>query len=1070
MKNPLIKDTFREIKKSKGRFISVFAIITLGVAFFTGIKVASPVMELTVDKYYDRQAFMDLTVISPLGLTDEDIKELSNIKGVKNVYPTFSKEALTSIDNKQMVLKIHGLPKSGENYINKVDIVEGHYPNSPNECLVDDYLNIPIGSTIKLYGDNNENIKDTLKRNEYKVVGKVKTPYYVSRAKGSSSIGNGQLDSFMMVLNSEFKQDVYTEGYITLKESNKINTYSDKYKDFVNKVKKEVESLGEDRSKLRYNEILNTARNDLNEGKEQLKQKRLEAYNDLNDAENRLNLAKNELTEGENDLNNKQKLFNDEISSAKSKIKDAEEQLNSNENELNKKLSEFEKNKQTFKISIKDAKNEIHIQENKAKELEEYIKSIEELLSNEYLDDNKKKELEEVLSQSKEKLDRLQSGIVLANNELQAKENLLNDTEIKLNSAKETLNNSKKDLSSKKQVLNDKESQGLNQFKEARKKISNNKKSLEKAEKEYEKNKENADEELLKAENKIKEEEDKIKEVKSGKWYVLDRYTNYGFVDFKNSADSINSISKIFPVFFFSLAALICLTTMTRMVDEQRINIGTMKALGYNQLTIMSKYILYSLTASLGGSIIGNIIGLTVFPTIIYDAYATMTYKLPKVSLQFDLYLVLISTLIAILTTTLAAIYSCYKELKEVPSTLMRPKAPKEGKRIILERITFIWNKLTFSQKVTCRNIFRYKKRFFMTIIGVAGCTALLVTGFGVKDSISSIVDNQYGHIIKYNMTLTYNKEIEKSNKSKNLDNDKRIQDYLNVKNKSIKISNGSNEKDANIIIPEDKNKINKFITLQNRVNKKVYKLEDSGVLITEKLARLLKIKSGDSITLESGENKKHIVKVNGIVENYVGHYIYMSPKLYKEIFNHQAKFNQVFTDVSTKNISESELVKDIINKENISSAAFNTTSRQSFEDMISNLNSVVILIIVSAGALAFIVLYNLTNVNISERIREIATIKVLGFYDNEVASYVFRENIILTVIGTFLGLFVGVFLHKFIMTTAELDFIMFGREIKLLSFILSALLTLIFAALVNLCMYYKLKKIKMVESLKSVD
>ncbi|EPZ62634.1 ftsX-like permease family protein [[Clostridium] sordellii ATCC 9714] len=319
-------------------------------------------------------------------------------------------------------------------------------------------------------------------------------------------------------------------------------------------------------------------------------------------------------------------------------------------------------------------------------------------------------------------------------------------------------------------------------------------------------------------------------------------------------------------------------------------------------------------------------------------------------------------------------------------------------------------------------------------------------------------------------MTLTYNKEIEKSNKSKNLDNDKRIQDYLNVKNKSIKISNGLNEKDANIIIPEDKNKINKFITLQNRVNKKVYKLEDSGVLITEKLARLLKVKSGDSITLESGENKKHIVKVNGIVENYVGHYIYMSPKLYKEIFNHEAKFNQVFTNVSTKNISESELVKDIINKENISSAAFNTTSRQSFEDMISNLNSVVILIIVSAGALAFIVLYNLTNVNISERIREIATIKVLGFYDKEVASYVFRENIILTVIGTFLGLFVGVFLHKFIMTTAELDFIMFGREIKLLSFILSALLTLIFAALVNLCMYYKLKKIKMVESLKSVD
>ncbi|WP_317852108.1 FtsX-like permease family protein [Paraclostridium sp. AKS73] len=627
-------------------------------------------------------------------------------------------------------------------------------------------------------------------------------------------------------------------------------------------------------------------------------------------------------------------------------------------------------------------------------------------------------------------------------------------------------------MNSQKSNLDVKKKEAESEFKNARYKLEQGKKELEKGQATYLKNKKEVEFKLQKAQDEIDREEKKIKDIKNGKWYILDRNTNYGFVDYKNSANSIESISKIFPVFFFSLSALICLTTMTRMVDEQRINIGTMKALGYDTGSIMLKYILYSLLASVLGSVLGNLIGLTVFPSVIYNAYASMTYTLPKVTLVFSVRLIVLSTLIAILTTTLASVYSCYKELKEVPSMLMRPKAPTEGKRILLERISFIWNRLNFTQKVTFRNLFRYKKRFFMTVIGIAGCSALLLTGFGIKDSISSIVDNQYGQIIKYNLTLNYGKDVDKNSKNKEekvIDSDDRINNCLNIKNKSYKVISNSVEKDVNIVVPENINEINKFITLKNRVSNKKYTLNNKGVFITEKLAKLLKVKDGDSIVLKNEDNKEFKVKVSGIVENYVGHYLYMSPKLYKNTFNENVKFNEVL--INTKDgISQDKLGKDMMNLDNINSATFNTSAKSSFSDMITNLNSVVILIIVSAGALAFIVLYNLTNVNISERIREIATIKVLGFYDNEVSSYVFRENIILTVIGTILGLILGVFLHRFIMTTAELEFVMFGRDIKPISFILSGMLTFIFATLVNLCMYFKLKKVKMVESLKSVD
>lgn len=1073
MRNPLFKDTFREIKKSKGRFLSVFAIITLGVSFFTGIKVASPVMEVTADKYYDQNDLMDLTVVSNLGLTDKDINSISKIDGISNVYPTYSKEVLTSIGTNQLALKVHGLPeKSNSDYINKIRITEGRYPKSDGECLIEDSKDIPLGSTIKIYGDNNEDLSTTLKHNEYKVVGKVETPYYIAKAKGSSNIGSGTLNSFIMVLNNEFKLNNYTESYITVDEAKGLNSYSKEYEDKVQNIEDKLVDLGKDRASLRYKEIIKDANEKLSEGKSKLQEEKTKAYNELDKAKTKIENSRSKIKNSEQDLDKKENQVKSEISSAEKAISSAAEKLSLSEIELNKQINVFNTSKDSAQQEINKAKDKLKEQEDEVGKLKEYIASIEQVLSNEYLDEEKRKELEFILEKSKQKLEVSEIALSQAREEIAKQEQVFKDTQNKLLLAKTDIEKNKELINSQKSNLDVKKKEAESEFKNARYKLEQGKKELEKGQATYLKNKKEVEFKLQKAQDEIDREEKKIKDIKNGKWYILDRNTNYGFVDYKNSANSIESISKIFPVFFFSLAALICLTTMTRMVDEQRINIGTMKALGYDTGSIMLKYILYSLLASVLGSVLGNLIGLTVFPSVIYNAYASMTYTLPKVTLVFSVRLIVLSTLIAILTTTLASVYSCYKELKEVPSMLMRPKAPTEGKRILLERISFIWNRLNFTQKVTFRNLFRYKKRFFMTVIGIAGCSALLLTGFGIKDSISSIVDNQYGQIIKYNLTLNYGKDVDKNSKNKEekvIDSDDRINNCLNIKNKSYKVISNSVEKDVNIVVPENINEINKFITLKNRVSNKKYTLNNKGVFITEKLAKLLKVKDGDSIVLKNEDNKEFKVKVSGIVENYVGHYLYMSPKLYKNTFNENVKFNEVL--INTKDgISQDKLGKDMMNLDNINSATFNTSAKSSFSDMITNLNSVVILIIVSAGALAFIVLYNLTNVNISERIREIATIKVLGFYDNEVSSYVFRENIILTVIGTILGLILGVFLHRFIMTTAELEFVMFGRDIKPISFILSGMLTFIFATLVNLCMYFKLKKVKMVESLKSVD
>lgn len=560
----------------------------------------------------------------------------------------------------------------------------------------------------------------------------------------------------------------------------------------------------------------------------------------------------------------------------------------------------------------------------------------------------------------------------------------------------------------------------------------------------------------------------------SWEWYVLTRESSYSFRDYESSANRMKAIATVFPLFFIIVAGLVCLTTMTRMVEEERGLIGTYKALGYGKATIALKYVIYAFLASLTGAVIGCAAGLRLFPYIIYESW-NIIYQMPAIKYASHTILSVVAVASLILVTLIATLYSCYNELSEVPSALMRPKAPKNGKKILLEH-TFIWKHLSFTKKVTMRNIFLYKKRFFMTVIGIAGCGALITAGFGIKDSVQSIIDNQYGQIIHYDNILVFNKNADsdaRNNLSDKISSDEyyksSLMDYAYTA--EVKIPGSADDYSTEITVVNDISAYRDYVTFRTRRSKKTIELDDSGVIISEKLAKDLNVKEGDNVLIHDEDNKQATVKVSGVMEMYINNYIFMTSEYYSQVFGYTPDNNRILGILTSDGEDIQSVIGDrYLTDNNVKSLTFVKANITRFENMIQSLDLVTWVLIISAGMLAFVVLYNLTNVNISERIREIATIKVLGFYDREVGEYVYRENIILTLIGGVFGLLLGMALHAYIMTTIELDGVMFGTKINISSFLISYGITILFSLLINIFMYPSLKKIPMVESLKSVE
>lgn len=734
-----------------------------------------------------------------------------------------------------------------------------------------------------------------------------------------------------------------------------------------------------------------------------------------------------------------------EISSGLISLEEKEQQLMQAENQIQAGQKEIEK-----------GFAELKKQEEKLPAAEEEISKNEKLL------EESQKQLdaaEKTLSEGQSELDAQAEKLAAAWSQISESEKTLSEGQAEIAANEKKISDGEKEIEENEKKLSD-----------GKKEIKENEKKLEDARKEIE----DGEKELADGKKEYEDAKKEIEELEEPEWLITDRNDLPEYSDYGDNADRIRNIGQVFPVIFFLVAALISLTTMTRMVEDQRTQIGTLKALGYSKFAIMSKYINYALLATVGGSICGVLIGEKVLPYIIISAYGIMYHNMASnLQIHYEFTYAVTASVAAVVCTLGATLFSCYRELSETPASLMRPPAPKEGKRVLLERITFFWKHLSFSWKSTLRNLFRYKKRLFMTIFGIAGSMALMLVGFGIQDSIMDIALRQYSKLQHYDGTIISDEDAGKKEREKLekfLQEDERILRYTDVQFTKMETPAGKSNLSVYVYVPENLENFKEDVTLQNRRTKEQYELSDAGAAISEKTAKLAGLSVGDMITLIQ-DNKPYQVKVDLITENYMGHYIYMTPKVYEEAFHKKPDFeNIIFTVKDEAKENMEQVGNEILEFPAALSISYTSSLADQLDRMLSTLGTVIVVLIVSAGMLAFVVLYNLNNINITERQRELATLKVLGFYDQEVSQYVFRENVLLTIIGVIAGAAFGILLHRYVITTVEVDAVMFGRNIKPLSFLYSALFTCGFSVFVNMVMHFKLKKIDMVESLKSVE
>lgn len=1040
-KRALRKDFYMEIRRSMGRFLSIFFIVAIGCAFFSGIRASEPDMRYSGDAYFDRKNMMDIEVISTLGLTEDDLDAIRNVDGVSAAEGGYSSDMLfTEGDNKVVVHVMSLLPS-----MNQVQLEKGELPEADDECVLDvDYLSessLEIGDKITLISGTDDDVSDTLKNDTYTITGAVSSPEYISFQRGSTTIGNGSVTTFIAVPEESFALDVYTEIYVQADGAKDLTAFTDAYDSRVDETEDQLEAIREDREKARYDEIMDEAQTELDDARAELADAEKELEDGRAEAEKELADARKELEDGQAEVDSGRQELADarkELESSRQRLKDSQAQIDQGQKELNDNI---------------DAMNA---------------------------------QIDELNAAKQQYNDLAASGaddpVTMAT--LSAMYEEIQSGEAALAQAKAQIESAKSELASGQQQIND----GWQQIAEGEQEIADGEAELENAQQEiddgweeyYEGEKE-AQEEIADGEQKIadaKEEladaEAELADLEEPEWFIYDRsnlpdYTGYG-----ENADRMRAIGQVFPAIFFLVAALISLTTMTRMVEEQRTQIGTFKALGYERHSIAGKYLGYALLATVSGSVLGILFGEKVFPYIIITAYGIMYQHMHEIMLPYNIQYGLGAAAAALASTLLATLLACYKELREQAAELMRPPAPKQGQRVLLERVRFIWKRLNFSWKASVRNLVRYKKRLFMTVFGIGGCMALMLVGFGLKDSIFAIVDIQYGEIQLYDGNIILEDDItdeEKETLIAELEKDELMTGVAEGLLTQVSVGAGEEWHDVYLDVPRDVDRFPEFVTLQDRMTDAVYTLDDSGAILTEKMATELDVEPGDTITIRDDDLGDLEVKIQAVCENYMGHYLYMTPGYYEEVYGSAPDYNCIFYKTADRITEEAERIgEEALAVPGALSVSYTTDLKEQVDNMLGALDSVIAVLIISAGMLAFVVLYNLNNISITERQRELATLKVLGFYNNEVTMYVYRENILLTFLGALFGIVLGKILHRFIIVTVEIESVMFGRNIDLSSFVYAFLLTLLFSLLVNGAMYFKLKKIDMVESLKSVE
>ena len=1104
MKSAVKKNFFREIRSSRGRFFSIMFIAAMGVSFLSGIKAAEPDMRASLDNYYDRTKLFDVRVQGTLGLTDDDLKAIEALPGAEHVEAVRTQDVLYDLNGSQNVLRFTSLYKD----MNIVNVESGSLPEKKDECAIDamyaERENVKIGTKLKVYLDNEDSdestdskdadsgdtdstdIEDVLATDTFTVTGIVSSPTCISFSRGSSMIGQGEVSANVYAIPEAFTGEEYTQIDIAVAGAKDETAYTDEYQNIVDKFKDEVSGIEDARCKIRYDETAGDAQRKIDDAQKELD----DNTKTIEENKKKLDDSQQEYDDGVKELEENRKSFEDGKKSAESQFGAAKDKLEQSQAELDANAQKLEQ----MKSSIDAMKSGAALQSKQGTDTAQTGQSTGSASEITAQLAQYEAQYEAGLSQLEAGRAQLTAGTSEYEAQKAATESKLAENQKKLDDAQKTLD-------------------------DAKEKIADGRKELE-----------DAEDKITDAKAEIADNQKKVDDIEYPEWYVTDRDDLPEYTQCGDNSKSIGAIGNVFPVIFFLVAALIALTTMTRMVEEERTQIGVLSALGYSKRTIIGKYIMYALLATSAGCVLGVLAGEKVFPFVIIYSYQIMNPYAKDIVIPYRLSYGLIASTAAVGCILAATLWACVNELTAVPAALMRPLSPTSGKRMILERIKPFWSKMSFSKKSTFRNLFRYKKRLFMTIFGIGGCMALMLVGFGIKDSISGIADLQYKDIQHYQGTIIYDDEKAGDDVRTYMKDQKDVSSGT-IMFKSISEGSTSLKHDCYLYVPQDADSLGDFVTLRTRIGHTPISLSDNlttsghesdknekedsglnvssttadsatadggeadsktadggaadsktadgaitestttdGAVITEKLADMTGLKAGDTLTIVI-DKKEYDVKVAAITENYLYHYVYMSRECYKDTFGEEPEDNAVvYKTSSTEENAYKAVGKKTLGIDGVLHVTYASATKSQLDNMLSALDAVIVVLVVAAGMLAFVVIYNLNNININERQRELATLKVLGFYNNEVAVYIYRENIWLTLAGCVAGCFLGKILHTFIIQTVEIDTCMFGRIIELRSYIYSTLFTVAFAVIVNLVMYFKLKQIDMIASLKSAE
>lgn len=1018
MKSAMKKDFWREIKHTKSRFFSIMILVALSVAFLSGLKATAPDMKQTGDNYLDSLHLADIQVLSTLGLTEDDIDALRAQDGIENAEGEYVIDAFADSGSAEAVVKVLSLSEAG---INDVLLREGRMPARADECVVEEnmleLLDISIGDTITLEPDSK--LDDALAGEEYTVVGTIRSPVYIAVERGTSTIGSGTVKAYLYLPREAFTLDYYTAAYARVSGAAEMTAFYDEYDDYIDSVIDALEPFGDERAALRHDSLVAEATEKLDDAQRELDDAKAEADEELGKAERELSDARKKLDDGWRDYRDGQQ----ELKDSRAELDEAYQSLQDGEQEYADGLAQYE-------ASLR--------------------------------------ELEDRKTAAGAGMAAVTDPAALA-----AMQEQLEQAQQQLDEAKAQLDASRAELDAGWQAYDDGEAQyadGAQELADAYVELTDGERDYRKGQREYEDGKAEADEKIADAQVKITDARREVADIESCEWYLFSRSYNPGYTGFGQDAERMANLASVFPIIFFLVAALVCLTTMTRMVEEQRVQIGSLKAMGYSGLAISRKYLFYGLLPSLTGGVFGLVIGYILFPKMIFTAYQIM-YQMPDIELRAYPGISVFSVLAAVACTTVATLWACLATLRETPASLMRPRTPKAGKRVFLEYIRPLWKRMSFTHKVTARNLFRYQKRFWMTVIGIGGCTALIIAGFGLRSSLLFTMSRQYDELFHYSGQVTLSDNMlpeERAAVEDFLAGDERIVNYVPCAASSATVTTSGYSTTAYIEVMEA-DEIGRVVDLFDYKSGDPITMGDEGVYIDQKLSELLDVSVGDTFFLDGDERGD--VTVAGIYEHYTGHFVYMTPGYYESALGANGEPNAYLLNFTSDDTDTCNAIfEKLLSLSGVATTSRMRDTQDTYMHSMERVDFVVVIIILAAAALAMVVLFNLSNINITERQRELATIKLLGFYDGEVSAYVYRENIVLTVFGILMGCFMGHWLHIYLVRSTEIDLMMFGRQTEWTAYVYAAILTMLFSVAVNILAHFRMKKIDMVESLKSAE